>query len=67
MQDNLVSFPKIMEIINKVDTADIVQYEGSIGTRASIVGTPYQVIELTLVYTEKESEDEEEKNKNVNG
>lgn len=58
MENNLIPFSKLKEIINNVKTEEIVQYEGSVGTRTSVVGSPYQVVELTLLYSAEENENE---------
>ena len=58
MPENLVTLDKIREIINK--ELNIVKFEGSIGTEESILGSPYQVVRLEIIYTTEEKNDKED-------
>ena len=58
MNENLLPFSKIKEILNSVREETVVQYSGSVGTESSVVGSSYQVIELRLVYSAEEKTDE---------
>ena len=53
-EENLVPFDKIKDIISTLPKEKIVRYDGSIGTQSSIIGSPYQVIRLELVYSNGE-------------
>lgn len=57
-EENLVPFDKIKDIISTLQKEKIVRYDGSIGTQSSIIGSPYQVIRLELVYSNGEDSGE---------
>lgn len=58
MPENLVTLDKIREIINK--ELNIVKFEGSIGTEESVLGTPYQVVRLEIIYTTENEDDKKD-------
>ena len=58
MHENLVTLDMIREIINK--ELNIVKFEGSIGTEESVLGTPYQVVRLEIIYTTENEDDKKD-------
>lgn len=59
-ESDLVKFEDVLALLNNMDEKIVVSFEGIYGTSTSVVGKPYQTIELKIVYSETEEENSED-------
>lgn len=50
----LVNLDNIKTILNNLDSSQIMQYEGCVGSQVAIESTPYQTLELKIVFVTKD-------------
>jgi hypothetical protein len=50
----LVTLDNIKTILNNLENSQIMQYEGCVGSQVAIESTPYQTLELKIVFVTKD-------------